>query len=468
MQSIPVVGTIYAALGLLWSSVAIGHALLHKRRPQSAFGWIAVCLTLPFVGPLLYYFFGVNRVKTRARKLRLDDAHRQRPPAEIAVPPPGFEPLDRLGHAVTGLPLVGGNRVDVLHNGEAAFPAMLDAIRAAERRVYFATYIFESGAVGRDFAAALGAAAGRGVDVRVLLDGVGELYSRPRARTLLGPLGVRVGRFLPPRLLPPSFSVNLRNHRKILVVDGRIAFTGGINVRDGYVAAATAARRIVDMHFRLEGPVAAQIEALFAHDWQIATGEPAGGGTDSCGPSGGAACRAVADGPDTEFDKLTDLFVGAIATAKRRVAIMTPYFLPPRELLAPLQAAALQGVDVAVILPALNNLPYVHRATRHMLWELLQRGVHVYYQPPPFVHSKLFYVDDDYAQVGSANLDPRSLRLNFEMNVEVYDRGLVAALGAHFEAVRARSEEITLAAVDGRRLRTKLLDGAAWLFSPYL
>ena len=147
---------------------------------------------------------------------------------------------------------------------------------------------------------------------------------------------------------------------------------------------------------------------------------------------------------------------------------MTPYFLPPRELMAPLQAAALEGVDVAVILPAHNNLSYVHRATRHMLWELLERRVQVYYQPGPFVHSKLFYVDDDYAQIGSANLDPRSLRLNFEMNVEVYDRRFVSELASHFEAVRARSRPITVREVDSRALRTKLVDGAAWLFSPYL
>ena len=147
---------------------------------------------------------------------------------------------------------------------------------------------------------------------------------------------------------------------------------------------------------------------------------------------------------------------------------MTPYFLPPREVMAPLLAVALEGVDVAVILPAKNNLPYVHRATRHMLWELLERGVRIYYQPGPFVHSKLFYVDDAYAQIGSANLDPRSLRLNFEMNVEVYDTAFVDELAAHFEAVRARSTPITVEQVDGRALRTKLVDGTAWLFSPYL
>ena len=164
-------------------------------------------------------------------------------------------------------------------------------------------------------------------------------------------------------------------------------------------------------------------------------------------------CRAVADGPESELDRLTELLIGAIGSARQRVAIMSPYFLPPRELVASLGASALAGVDVAVVLPAYNNLPYVHRATRHLLWELIERGVRVYYQPGPFVHTKLFYCDDEYAQIGSANLDPRSLRLNFELNLEIYDRPTVAALAAHFEAVRARSTPVT-PRTDRMRLRS--------------
>jgi cardiolipin synthase len=214
--------------------------------------------------------------------------------------------------------------------------------------------------------------------------------------------------------------------------------------------------------------VVTQIESVFLRDWHFVTSDSRPLPPAAVSLPGRAQCRAIAHGPERDLDRLTELIVGAIGDAKHSVAIMTPYFLPPRELIAPLQAAALEGVDVAVILPARNNLPYVHRATRHMLWELLERGVRIYYQPPPFVHSKLLYVDDDYAQVGSANLDPRSLRLNFELNLEVYDREFVAELRRHFESVRARSEEITVAAVDGRPLPTKLVDGAAWLFSPYL
>jgi cardiolipin synthase len=461
------VTTLFAALGLVAAATASIHALLYKRRPQSAFGWIAVCFTLPLLGALLYYLFGINRVKTRARKLLTAHPEPHCPTEYVGAPPAQLAPLGRLGAAVTGWPLAAGNHIETFTDARLTFDAMIAAIDSARSHVHFATYIFDGGSLGRRFATALAAAAERGVEVCVLLDGVGEWYSLRRASALLRRTRVRLARFLPPSLWPPSVSINLRNHRKSLVVDGREAFTGGINIRESYLA-ELGHRHTVDLHFRLVGPVVAQLETVFRRDWHFATGEPYSPLSSVPTPAGTALCRVVADGPEGELDRLTTIFTGAIGSARQRIAIMTPYFLPPRELMAPLLAAALAGIDVAVILPARNNLPYVHRATRHMLWELLERGVRVYYQPLPFAHSKLFYIDDLYAQIGSANFDPRSLRLNFEMNVEIYDRETVAQLAAHFEAVRALSTPVTLADVDSRAFATKALDGACWLFSPYL
>jgi cardiolipin synthase len=466
----PLVAWLTSTVALVAGLAAAGHALLWKRRPQAAFGWIAVCLSLPFAGALLYFLFGINRVETRARKLR-DATAGGTPRADAA--PPDDRGLVTLGARLSGRPLTDGNQVEPLHNGEQAYRAMLDAIDGARSRIVLSTYIFDSGTAGTAFARALGTAAARGVDVRVLVDGVGELYSWPPARRLLRGTPVRYARFLPPTLLPPTFQVNLRNHRKVLVVDGRTAFTGGMNITSrSYVDAPDNASPVVDLHFRIEGPVVTQIEDVFTGDWLFATGEdapPAAPAATTASPvAGSARCRAIDDGPDGARDRLVALLIGAVGSARTRVAIMTPYFLPPRELMGPLLATAMRGVEVSVILPERNNLPYVHRATRHMLWELLQRGVRVCYQPPPFVHSKLLLVDDDYALVGSANLDPRSLRLNFELQVEVYDRDVVAHLDAHVSAARALAREVTLAEVDARPLDTRLVDGAAWLFSPYL
>jgi cardiolipin synthase len=467
MQAGQFLATVLAVLGVVVAASASLHALLHKRRPQSAFGWIAVCFTLPLAGPLLYYLFGINRVETRARKLLTGHPEHDCPTEYVGTPPQALLPLARLGSAVSGWPLTAGNRVDLLHDAPAIFDAMIGAIAAAREYVYFSTYIFDGGPLGGRFAAALAAAADRGAEVRVLVDGFGEWYSVKRAARLFRGTRVRFARFLPSRLWPPTIRLNMRNHRKILVVDGEMAFTGGINVRDRYLDGPEE-HRIVDSHCRISGPVVTQIETIFLRDWEFATADASAAPRRAPQPAGGALCRAIADGPDSSLGRLTTLITGAIGSARQRVAIMTPYFVPPRELIAPLQAAALAGIDVAVILPARNNLPYVHRATRHMLWELLQRGVRVYYQPPPFVHSKLFYVDDHYAQVGSANLDERSLRLNFELNVEVFDRDTVNGLAHHFEAIRASASRVTLEDVDGRPVLTKALDGIAWLFSPYL
>ncbi len=465
------------AVGLT-ALVAAGHALLHKRDPRAALGWIAVCLTFPVVGSLFYFFFGVNRVVTRAKRLgsrwteSLEVVH---PGTSVAEPlgpgakeiPGELRELVRISDAVTRRPLLGGNRVEPLHCGEEAYPPMLEAIETASASVYLSTYIFDSDETGRRFLYALERAHRRGVRVRVLIDGVGELYSWPRAGKILAGLGVPVARFLPPRLLPPAFHVNLRSHRKILTVDGRVGFTGGMNLGGRHLAAAKRSSSI-DLHFRLTGPIVAQLEQVFRRDWWFVTDEH----LDPCDPieagAGDALCRTVVDGPNEDLDKLLTIIIGAVSVARNRVAIMTPYFLPPRELMAALEAAALRGVDVCVLLPAKNNLPYMHWATRNQLWELVRRGVRVLYQPPPFVHTKLLLVDEHYVQVGSANLDPRSLRLNFEIAVEVFDRSVASALGDHFADVRSRSKPIGLETLEGRSLPARLRDAAAWLFSPYL
>lgn len=465
------VAVVVAALAGVLGVLAGAHALLTKRRPRSAFGWIAVCLMFPLAGAALYYLFGINRAQRRARRLHDDTG--PAPPSPYAVPSPADTwHLSRLGEAVSGTPLLSGNRVEILHCGEQAYPAMLAAIDAAERHVDLVTYIFDSDETGRAFADALGRAVARGVQVRVLLDGVGELYTFPRARRLLRKKGVDVRRFLPPRLLPPSFMLNLRNHRKILLVDDRVAFTGGMNLSDRHLAEREDnPHRVVDVHFALYGPVLANLREIFLADWAHAGGAPGDGARGaplSPVPAGSALCRAIADGPDEPLDRLLQLMVGAIALARRRVTLVTPYFIPPRELIGALQSAALRGVAVSILLPGRNNLFFMHRATRHGLWELLERGVRVYYQPPPFVHTKLLVVDDDYTQIGSANVDPRSLRLNFELNVEIFDADVAAALHRHCDEARQRAQEVRLADVDGRRLHTRLADGVFWLFSPYL
>lgn len=450
---------------------AAGHALLNKRDPRAALGWIGASLTLPLVGPLAYFFFGINRIRSRAktlsgRRAQLDSQVIGAVSSEVL--PPEFSELARISDAVSGYPMTTGNEVEILHNGEEAYPAMLREIERAASHLFLSTYIFETNRTGREFIDALGRAEVRGVEVKVIVDGVGNLYSYPRATGLLAAHGVNVATFLPPRLFPPAIHVNLRNHRKILVSDGRTAFTGGMNIGDRHLARSDRPDRVVDTHFRLAGPVVGQLQELFLEDWSFVTGQELRDFPADNAEVGKAECRTLAEGPDEDLDKLLSVLVGAVSAARRRVTIMTPYFIPPRELVGALQAAALRGVEVSVILPAKNNLPFVHWASRNMLWEVLQHGVRVFLQPPPFVHTKLFVVDGHYAQIGSANFDPRSLRLNFELVVEVYDRDFAHTVDRHFNAVRDRSREVTLLEVDRRSVPVRVRDGLAWLLTPYL
>ena len=472
---------------LLWSGLAgvgifsAGHALLHKRDPRAALGWIVTALALPGVGPVLYWLFGVNRIRSRVRgwQERGMGLPGRKAPAcawsgdlaasEVPFRRENFASLLALTDAITRRPLVGGNRVWPLFDGEQAFPAMLASIEGAGRSISLASYIFESNETGGTFVAALGRAVARGVNVRVLIDALGERYSWPLIHRLLKRQGVRTARFLPFSLSGRGIYFNLRNHRKLLVVDGRVGFTGGMNLGDRHLAAGDNPRRVRDLHFQVEGPVVAQLQAAFDEDWVFTTGEEAPPPAPNPPTMAGRAfCRGISAGPNEDFEKLGWLVTGALDCARQRVRVMTPYFIPDRSLVTAFCMAALRGVAVELVLPGKNNLPYVAWASRAHLWELLQHGIRIYFQPPPFVHSKLLLVDDEYALVGSANLDPRSLRLNFEFNLEVYDPGLHARLADYFDRSREAAREVSLEEVDRRSLPVRLRDSAAKLFSPYL
>lgn len=468
------------ALALIAAPVAMWHALLYKRDPRAAMGWISVCLLFPIVGPALYFFFGINRVHHRAQ-LWKDGPYQRRfidfergdvPLSDIPCNKKiesDFAPLMRATYALTGLPLLVGNKVTVLRNGESAYPAMLDAINKATNNVDLSTYIFENNHSGHAFTEALCAAANRGVAIRVIVDAMGELYSWPRVSRRLRRQGVRVERFGPPRLRSQLPGLNLRNHRKLLVIDERIGFTGGMNIGDRHFVEQGATRHpTADIHFQLEGPVVAQLAMGFSQTWQQVTGEKLKKAGEEQAVFGESRCRVIVDGPDLNLDKLSHVLLAAIAQAKKSIRIMTPYFLPSREMLVALQTAALRGVSVTLILPEKNNLIYVHWAMRNMLWELLYYNIRVTYQPPPFNHSKLFMVDGEYLLIGSANLDPRSLRLNYELGVEIYDRAMTSELEAEFDQVLARSSGVSLAELDSRSLLIRSRDALFWLFSPYL
>lgn len=445
------------------------HILLCKSDSRAALAWLAFVFLFPLGGPILYWLFGVNRVRRKAQGARLfrwDDRGFLPSPRDDAAAP--ADPLEMVGWRVTAVHPQPDNRVDVLAGGEAAYPAMLEAIENARHEILLSTFIFAPDGIGKQFVAALAAARERGVDVRLLVDDVGRRYQLPTIARALRRAGVPVAWFMPLRLLPPSLSLNLRNHRKLLIVDGQRAFAGGMNISDSHVAAGLA--RVSDVHFEFAGPIVDPLRQLFARDWQRTTGAGLAGLVVEPAPAqeAGAACRLVFDGPDEKLDHLALLIEGAISAARRRVVIVTPYFLPERRLVGVLQAAALRGVKVSVVLPGENNWPVVNWALKHHLWSLVRLDVDVYFRPPPFAHEKFLLIDEAYALVGSTNLDPRSLRLNFELGIEVFDAAVTARLAAHADEAIATAARFGRQEVNGRRLPERIRDALAALIAPYL
>ncbi|MFI4955335.1 MAG: phosphatidylserine/phosphatidylglycerophosphate/cardiolipin synthase family protein, partial [Gammaproteobacteria bacterium] len=381
-----------------------------------------------------------------------------------------FQGLAHLVQKLSDRPVVNYNQVLGLHNGEEAYPPMLEAIRNAKHYILLTTYIFESNGTGLEFINALVEAHNRQVQVKIIIDGLGEFYSWPHAGKLLQKQGIQVERFDEPKLWPLNISLNLRSHRKSLIVDGAIAFVGSMNIGGRHMAYNPKNHSpVIDMQFQVEGPIVKQCEAIFCEDWRYITQKnlefPA---TLSTTNKGYALCRAIEDGPDEYLGHLSTLIVNAVAIAQKSVWIMTPYFLPSLELTNALQAAALRGVKVNILLPKKNNLPYVKWASTHMLPRLLSYGVRIYMQPAPFVHTKLFVVDQYYSLLGSANIDPRSLRLNFELGIEVYDVDVAEKLIAHCAACQLNSKPVTLAELEQQPLVKKIRNAIFWLFYPYL
>jgi cardiolipin synthase len=369
-----------------------------------------------------------------------------------------------------GPSIVDGNAVRGLSNGDEIFPAMLDAIRSAERTITFETYIYWSGRIGEEFAEALAERARAGVVVHVLLDWVGSGKMDGELLERMERSGVRVEKYRPLRWYSLS-RVNHRTHRKLLVVDGRIGFTGGVGVADQWLGDAQDPDHWRDSHFRLEGPAVGQMQAAFLDNWIKTTGEVLHGEPyfPALEPRGGALAQVFKSSRDEGSESVRLMYLLSIASARESVRIAAAYFVPDDLSVETIVAARRRGVRVEIVVPGrIIDAPIVRRASRARWGDLLRAGVEIWEYRPTMYHTKVMIVDDLWVSVGSTNFDNRSFRLNDEANLNVYDAELARAQIVAFEEDKRVSDRIDLETWERRPWTEKLKERAAALLRSQL
>jgi cardiolipin synthase len=380
--------------------------------------------------------------------------------------------------ALLGPPVVPGNRYAVLVNGDAIFPAMLEAIRGADKTIAFETYIYWSGRIGREFASALSSKARSGVKVHVLLDWVGSGRIDAQLLREMDDAGVQLQRFHKPQLLGLA-RINNRTHRKLLVIDGRIGFTGGVGVADQWTGDAQDPEHWRDTHFRVEGPVVAQIQAAFMDNWMKATGcvfhgeayfprmeahDEAGGAERSDG-----IAQMFSGSPTEGSGSMELMYLLAIQSATRTIRLSNSYFVPDRVAIREFVEAAKRGVRVQIIVPGAHiDTKLVRYASKHMWGPLLAAGIEIYEYLPTMFHVKVLVVDEYLVSVGSTNFDDRSFHLNDESNLNIYDRAFAEEQVAIFMNDLKHTRPITLAEWKRRSWREKAMERVAHLLQSQL
>jgi len=440
------------------------HILLHKSDPKASLMWIALIWFAPIFGAVFYLLFGINRISRRAHKLMTEE----RADLNGAIEKDDFDFADdawiefrRLGNHVTHSRRCKGNDVEILEGIDLIHEAMISAIQSADKTIALTTYIFRRDKLGKALAKALVEADQRGVDVKVLLDGVGNGLLRSRTYRQLRAGGVDVRRFLHSKWPWRMPLMNLRTHRKLLIIDNLTAFTGSMNI--GRV-------RNLETQFKIKGPIISHFITAFEYDWVIADGAVLP--KTFRGPfnkeAGKVSARGILSGPIYKRERLRWIILGAVNAATKNIRIVTPYFIPDQGLLSGLVLAALKGVQVDIILPKKSNYPFADWASQRQIKDLLRAGCRIYHREDVFDHSKLMTVDGHWALIGSSNWDARSLRLNFEFDVECEDSEFVTELDKVITERQAKSDLLGWDEFESRSIFIKLRNSAARLLLPYL
>jgi cardiolipin synthase A/B len=467
--------TIIVVLHISLSTVASLHVLIFKENERTSLAWIGLVILSPVVGSLFYGLFGINRIKRLAQKEHPQTFKQDFRQPQVNIKfhdlPPNWHSTIIAGYTIHPVNLLANNHVELLINGDLAYPAMIQSIQNAQRYIVLSSYIFDYDSLGRQFVDALVKAQQRGVTVNVLLDGIGIGYSWHKSDRVLKKLGVKTARFLPAISLTSIRFINLRNHRKILCVDGEVAYIGGMNLSQNNLVSC-AVDPIDDIHFKVTGPVINQISQVFIEDWFFATGEviqfPRYILNSARQAEKSVVARVIQDGPDEDHNKIRWTLINALGCAQTSVKIMTPYFIPDQILMTSLHAAALRGVSVEIIIPEHSNIVFVDWVMEANFLRIMAHGIQIYKNNRPFDHSKIVIIDDIWSFIGSTNWDARSLEFNFEINLECFDSALNTKLSEFFSFKKQNASQVTKAQMYGIPAYKRIRNNLFRLFSPYL
>lgn len=465
-----------ATLDIVVVLAVIPWILSLKRESTSAIAWILLVILLPFFGPLFFYLFGYQSV---TRPLQRKKAHRARFRSQTSLVPsievdsaepidePGHEGLARIATSLGATPPLAGNQVTFYHSGPPAFADMFNDIRAAKHHIHLEFFIFHEDDLGKQVLQLLAEKRNAGVQVRLLTDGIGARKFRGRS---VVEAGCEVESFLPVSLLRRRLQVNMRNHRKIVVIDGKIAYTGGLNVGDEYVGKNERFGFWRDTFLRIEGPAVEPLQRVFIEDWDFAACKTISEEVyfPKAMTPGDVVAQVIASGPDQEYKSIREIYLAAIMRAQERIWIMTPYYVPDQAIRDGLAMAALSGRDVKLLLPKIADHWTPHFAAQYYFNDLLAMGVKIHLYTGGFLHSKVVIVDGKWASVGTANLDNRSLLLNFEVNCLFHTQRAVAELEQAFQQDLEQSIRLTAKVFDKRQMTVKLLENVCRLFAPVL
>jgi cardiolipin synthase A/B len=457
---------------LTWGLIPVVLAQKTKT-PVATLAWVWAILLLPVLGGVFFLLFGTERIQRK--RLRMVAALKERvevSPCERANEGLGLDLKVELPelHRINGLEATQGNEVILLPDGAAFFPKLLEVIAQAERRIHLEFYIWNTDETGRIVRDALTEAARRGVEVRLLLDEIGSFWTMRRFFKDLLAAGGKVawfGTFAP---FKGSFHLNLRNHAKLVVADGVVALTGGMNIGDEYWKGAGKELPYRDLQMAVRGEAVTQLMQRFAQEWYFATGEILTQ-RDHYPPqarAGKISVQVVAGGPDNDLNEVQLSILSLLHRAKQRVWMMTPYFVPEAPLLTALQLAALRGVDVRLLVPSKGDHAYLTAVTRSYYDELMPHGVRIYEYRPRMLHAKVTTIDGTFAMAGSANLDIRSLRINFELNLLLAGPVVIEQFDAMFERDFALADRIRWAKFQSRPLRQKIAEAVCRPLAPML